>query len=96
MLRPLLRPYQKKALTVIYSDLKTQKTVLLVGIMGCGKTIMTVKLIERLLKENPKIQVLILMHKKELINQFNESFIKFTSIPETKIGNCCAGLNKRE
>ena len=92
----MLRPYQKKALTVIYSDLKTQKTVLLSGIMGCGKTIMTVKLIERLLKENPKIQVLILMHKKELINQFNESFIKFTSIPETKIGNCCAGLNKRE
>lgn len=89
------RDYQVKALDKIYADLQTTQNVLLVGMMGCGKTFMAVKLISRLYHESPDMPFLVLMHKKELVEQFFESFTKFTEIPFTEIGLCCAGLGEK-
>ena len=91
-----LRPYQNKALDKIYSDLKIFPEVLLSGMMGCGKTIMTVRLIQRLYNENPGMKFLILMHKQELVQQFYDSFQKFTQVPFRHVGVCCAGLNQKK
>lgn len=89
-----LRDYQIEALNSVYEDLKINQNVLLQGMMGCGKTAMSVTLAQRLYKENPGMKFLILMHKRELCNQFFEAFRKFTKIPSHKIGICCAGLGK--
>jgi len=90
------RPYQTKALDKIYSDLQIMQDVLLSGIMGSGKTFMSVRLIQRLKNENPGMNFLILAHKRELISQFKNAFQQFTDIHFRHIGVCCAGLqNKR-
>lgn len=89
------RPYQARALDAIYSDLQIMPDVLLQGMMGCGKTFMSVRLIQRLHKENPGMQFLVLMHKQELCQQFYDSFQKFTDIHFRKIGICCAGLGQK-
>ena len=90
-----LRPYQIKALNVIYNDLQVMPEVLLSAIMGSGKTAMAVKLIERLARENPSMSFLILIHKRELIIQFHKSFQNFTDIHPRDIGISCAGLGQK-
>jgi DNA repair protein RadD len=62
--------------------------------MGCGKTIISVSLIEKLYNENNDLNFLILMHKQELITQFHHSFNKFTEFKEDNIGTCCSSLFK--
>jgi len=89
------REYQKKALDKIYSDLQVNQNVLLQGMMGCGKTFMSVRLVNRLAIESPDMQFLVLMHKQELCLQFFESFQKFTDVPFTDVGICCAGLGEK-
>jgi DNA repair protein RadD len=89
------RDYQARALDKIYADLQVKQNVLLSGMMGCGKTFMAVRLIQRLYKEVPDMRFLVLMHKQELCQQFFNSFQKFTGIPFTEIGLCCAGLGEK-
>ena len=89
------RDYQAKALDKIYSDLQKNQNVLLQAIMGAGKTFMSVRLIQRLYNEAPDMQFLILMHKQELCLQFFEAFQKFTEIPFTQVGICCASLGEK-
>ncbi|RLB94603.1 MAG: hypothetical protein DRH26_00615, partial [Deltaproteobacteria bacterium] len=89
------RPYQAKALDKIYTDLQIMPEVLLSGIMGAGKTFMSVRLIQRLYNENPGMNFLILAHKRELISQFQNAFEKFTDIHFRHIGVCCAGLKNK-
>jgi len=89
------RDYQAQALDKIYADLQVKQNVLLSGMMGCGKTFMSVRLIQRLYKEVPDMRFLVLMHKQELCQQFFDSFQKFTGLPFTKIGLCCAGLGEK-
>jgi len=91
-----LRPYQTKALDKIYYDLQKMPEVLLTAIMGSGKTAMSVRLIQRLYNENPGMNFLILMHKKELCQQFYKALQNFTDIPFRKIGICCAGLGNKQ
>jgi DNA repair protein RadD len=90
-----LRPYQSVALDKIFSDLQIKQNVLLSGMMGCGKTAMSVRLIQRLYNEAPDMRFLVLMHKQELCQQFFDSFQKFTGLPFTEIGLCCAGLGEK-
>jgi len=94
-MRHVARDYQKKALTVISNDLRYQKNVLLNGIVGCGKTLMFCRLIERYYKTSDKY-FLLLMHKQELVQQTYETFIKQTDILPHDVGVCCAGLNKKQ
>ena len=92
-----LRGYQREALDSIYSALQAEQNVLLQAIMGAGKTALSVILIQRLVNENPDMKFLLLMHKKELVQQFQRAFRKFTNISDMQIGICCAGLsNKKE
>ena len=90
----MLRPYQKIALDKIYNDLQIMPEVLLQGMMGCGKTFIAVKLVEKLFNEHPDFRFLLLMHKQELCDQFLNTFREFTSISD--IGVCCAGLGRKE
>lgn len=89
-----LRDYQVAALDTIWEDLKTEQNVLLRAITGSGKTCMMVKLVERVIKEKTG-NVLILVHKRELIEQFLGSFETFTKVPQNIIGVCCAGLKSK-
>ena len=90
------RPYQIKALEKIYHDLKSMPEVLLMAIMGAGKTFISARLVQRLYRENPGMQFLILMHKQELVEQFYSAFQEFTGIPFRHVGVCCAGLNQKQ
>lgn len=89
------RDYQARALDKIYADLQVKQNVLLSAVMGAGKTFMSVRLIQRLYKEVPGMRFLVLMHKQELCQQFFDSFQKFTGLPFTEIGLCCAGLGEK-
>ncbi len=90
-----VRPYQARALDKIYADLQVKQNVLLVGMMGCGKTFISVRLVNRLVKETPGLRVLILMHKQELCQQFANTFQKFSDIHFRHIGICCASLKTK-
>lgn len=87
-----LRDYQIDALDKIYADLQMQQNVLLSAVMGAGKTCISVKLVERLYRENPGMRFLVLIHKRELILQFQKAFRDFTEISLFKIGIACSGL----
>ena len=92
----LLRDYQKKALSVLDKDLKTSsEPVLFVAIMGAGKTVMAARLINKYYFDSNK-KFLIMMHKKELVEQFYKTFVKFTGVATSNIGICCAGLNQKQ
>ena len=91
-----LRDYQRTACEAIYAALQTKLNVLLVAIMGAGKTAMAVSIVERTLTDRPESRVLVLAHKQELLEQFRAAFGKFTQIPDHAIGISCAGLNKRK
>lgn len=90
-----LRDYQIEALNVIDRDLQSEKEVLLSAIMGAGKTVMAVRLINKYYLTTER-RFLILAHKQELVEQFHSAFKKFTDIPSFDIGVTCAGLNRRE
>jgi len=90
-----VRSYQKKALTVLDADLKTQKNVLLSAIMAAGKTVITARLVNKYWETTDK-HFLILAHKQELVEQFYKAFATKTEIPDSEIGICCAGLNKKQ
>ncbi len=90
-----LRDYQKKALTVLDADLKTQKNVLCSAIMGAGKTVLAARLINKYWHTTDR-HFLILAHKRELVEQFLKAFVTKTDIPAKDIGICCAGLNKKQ
>jgi DNA repair protein RadD len=90
-----LRPYQVTALNSIHEALKTQKEVLLQAIMGAGKTVIITRLINRYFKETDR-QFLILAHKQELVEQFEESFRTMSQIPFHEIGISCAGLKLKD
>ena len=89
-----LRQYQIDALNVIHEDLKTEPIVLFQAIMGAGKTVTLCRLINRYWFESDK-RFLILAHKKELVQQFFDTFKDMTDIPVFDIGVCCAGLGER-
>jgi DNA repair protein RadD len=90
-----LRSYQIKALDAIDHDLRNEKEVLLSAIMGAGKTVMTARLINKYWKTTER-RFLVLAHKKELVEQFENTFQRFTDIPSFGIGVICAGLNRKE
>ena len=89
-----LRQYQIDALNIIHEDLQSETEVLLCAIMGSGKTTITARLINRYWWETER-RFLILAHKKELVQQFYDTFRSITNIPFYDIGICSAGLNER-
>ncbi|MBL0717415.1 MAG: DEAD/DEAH box helicase [Desulfosarcina sp.] len=90
-----LRDYQIKALNKIDADLQKQKTVLLVAIMGAGKTVLTARLINKYYKTSGK-RFLILAHKQELVEQFHKTFLDKSDVLISDIGICCTGLSQKK
>jgi superfamily II DNA or RNA helicase len=70
-----LRDYQKKALSVIDSDFKTQQNVLCSAIMGAGKTVLASQLIAKYWHTTSR-RFLILAHKHELVEQFYKTLFQ--------------------
>lgn len=89
-----LRPYQLTALDTLHTAIQQQDILLLQAATGSGKTVMVVRMIQRYYYDHPDRRFLIIMHKKELAQQFITAFKKFTSIPDKDIGIACSGLQK--
>jgi len=90
----MIRDYQLEAMEDIYAALKTEQDVLLRAIMGAGKTFMAVNIAQRVMRDQPGLRVVVLAHKKELVQQFQAAFEQFTNISKSDIGICCVGLDK--
>ena len=89
-----LRPYQLIALEALHAAIQAQDILLLQAATGSGKTVMLVRKIMRYYHEHPDRTFLVVMHKKELVEQFLKSFLKFSTIPAADIGIVCAGVKK--
>ena len=87
-----LRPYQITALEILHSGLNAKDILLLQAATGAGKTIIIVRMIRRYFFDHPGRSFLVLMHKRELVEQFARAFFKFTDIPAGDIGIACAGV----
>ncbi len=91
-----LRKYQIDALNALDSEFQQSKVALLHAIMGSGKTVSAVRLINSYYKSRPHFRFVILAHKQELVEQFHKTFLGKSDIPDSDIGICCAGLGKAE
>lgn len=92
----LLRPYQREALKTLHHDLNTSDSpCLLRAITGAGKTCIVTQLVERYYNTTNRT-FLILAHKAELVQQFRDSFAKFTNIPASNIGIACSGMGGKD
>jgi DNA repair protein RadD len=89
-----LRDYQIDALNALDCAIKTQDVLLLQAATGAGKTIIVARFIQKYYKKFPDRKFLLLMHKKELIKQFQSTFANFTEIPAHDIGIACAGISQ--
>lgn len=87
-----LRPYQIEALNVLHSELQEKDVLLLQAATGAGKTMIVCRMINRYFYDHPGRSFLVLMHKRELVSQFLDTFINHTEIKKEDIGICCAGL----
>ncbi len=76
-----LYDYQNTAV----SDVLTEESGILVAPSGSGKTIMGLEIISRL-----KQPALILVHKKQIYNQWLERIENFLNIPKREIGQICS------
>lgn len=89
-----LRSYQSRALDALHEAIQEEDILLLQAATGAGKTVMVVRMIQRYFSDHPDRSFLILMHKKELVEQFLKSFQKFSDIDLRDIGVACAGVSK--
>lgn len=80
-----LYDYQEKAV----SELLSEENGILVSPPGSGKTIMGIEAIAR-----QKQTVLILVHKRQIFNQWLERIESFLNIPKREIGQFCANKKK--
>lgn len=80
-----LYDYQERAV----NDLLAEENGILVSPPGSGKTIMGIEMIARL-----KQPTLILVHKKQIFNQWIERIESFLNIPKREIGQFCANKKK--
>ncbi len=80
-----LYDYQKKAV----NSLLIEENGILVSPPGSGKTIMGIEIITNL-----KQPTLILVHKRQIFNQWLERIENFLNIPKREIGQFCANKKK--
>lgn len=90
------RPYQAEAMDALHAGLQVKDVLLLQAATGAGKTFIITRMIQRYFFDHPDRSFLIVMHKKELISQFLAAFKRFTTVPSSEIGVCCAGLGRKE
>ncbi|MDR1164391.1 MAG: DEAD/DEAH box helicase [Deltaproteobacteria bacterium] len=86
-----LRIYQKTALEVIFRDLLNETEVLLVAATGAGKTVIFDELIRRFMTRYPKMNILFMAHRQELVYQAYYKLISLWPEGVENIGLACAG-----
>lgn len=69
----MLRPYQQWAKTAVMQAWATHRNVMLQMPTGTGKTRLFVSVIADLQKRNPRLRVLIVTHRRELVEQVSRS-----------------------
>lgn len=91
-----LRDYQREAIDSIFKYFEEGNTgnPLVVAPTGAGKSIIITKFMEEVLKAFPNQKLLLLAHRKELIEQNLDKLLKIW--PEAPIGIYSAGLGKRQ
>jgi superfamily II DNA or RNA helicase len=73
-----LRPYQEKAINLVLNELTASNSVLLQMPTGTGKTTVFASLVYKWIASiEPKKRVLILVHRKELVDQILDRLKKF-------------------
>tara|TARA_R110001632_G_scaffold79803_1_gene178496 strand:+ start:3294 stop:4877 length:1584 start_codon:yes stop_codon:yes gene_type:complete len=91
----VLRDYQTEAIESVNLFLKHKKgNPAIVLPTGSGKSLVMAKMISNWVKISPKIRVMVLAHRKELVEQNYLELKKLDSVPD--IGIYSAGLNKRQ
>lgn len=92
-----LRPYQEGALAAIsgwWEAGRQGDPMLICAPTGAGKTVIFAELCRRLLADYPGVSILVLAHRKELIEQTVD---KLTTLwPEAPVGVYAASLGRRE
>ena len=88
-----LRDYQIESVESIWSDLQDHKAVLLVMATGGGKTVVFLELVDRMLKLKPDARILMIAHRKELIEQPLERLESFYPHLASKTGVVMASQN---
>lgn len=63
------RPYQIEVIESVFEDWQTHNSVLAVAATGAGKTNMLWGIVERFIGETPCARIVVLAHRKELIEQ---------------------------
>jgi DNA repair protein RadD len=89
-----LRPYQKEAISTIVAALKAKDNCLLQAATGGGKTIIFASLISQWINAYPKMKIMVLAHRQELIDQAYEKLTMVDPTAWTKTGKACAGLGR--
>lgn len=63
------RPYQTEIIESVFEDWQTHNSVLAVAATGAGKTNILWGIVERFISETPGARIVVLAHRKELIEQ---------------------------
>lgn len=91
-----LRPYQEDALKKLFEYWENNKGMapILVLPTGAGKGILISAFCERVIKETPRVRILVVTHSRELVDQNCKELLRY--FPEANTGIYSAGLSKRD
>jgi DNA repair protein RadD len=89
-----LRDYQKEAVFSLVTAMGQEQSVLLQAATGAGKTVIICDLLKKLLVSSPKGRVLILAHRRELVQQMADKLARvWPDHPPVSVA--CSGASKR-
>jgi DNA repair protein RadD len=92
-----LRPYQSDCLTAIREHFRnSSESCIISASTGAGKTIIFATLIQGIYSRVENFRVLILAHRKQLLEQARDKLLTVAPELQEKVGVYSAGLNKRE
>jgi len=74
--------------------MRTHHNLLLVAIMGAGKTVMVADIVRRFCNAGG-YSTLVMVHRKNLVQQFIDALVEHAEIERDKIGIACTGTSKR-
>lgn len=90
----ILRPYQQEAIAALWEHWRAEpnSTPLIVCPTGAGKSLICAEIVRKILAAAPKMHILILSHRKEIIRQNADEIHNLLGIP---VGVYSAGLGSK-
>lgn len=88
------RPYQTEIIENVFTDWQTYANLLVVAATGAGKTQVLWGVADRFMIENPGARVMVLAHRKELIEQPKERLEKFWPHRASQVGIVMGDTNE--